>query len=128
MLLITDQEKNRLLTAWQTLGHAERHTLRLFAEFLSQQSTAQATAQQAALPQEPLPIPKPAKESAVLALKRLKKSYPMIEADFSLLEDASQLLLKKIMGREDAEVIVELEALFAQRYAVWKNNALDAGQ
>ncbi|WP_130472248.1 Crp/Fnr family transcriptional regulator [Candidatus Magnetaquicoccus inordinatus] len=118
MTILVDQERNRLLSAWQKLAKEEQRTVRLFAEFLAQQSSTALSQQE--IPQEPLSIPKPEHESAVLAMKRLKKSYPMIEADFSLLETASQLLLKRIMGTPDAEVIAELEELFAKRYLAWK--------
>ncbi|MBF0583710.1 MAG: Crp/Fnr family transcriptional regulator [Magnetococcales bacterium] len=120
MQITTHQERNRLLAAWQRLDREGQRTVRLFAEFLSQQAGEQPPEP---IPQEPVAIPRPDKESAVLALKRLKKSYPMIEADFALLEEASQLVLKKVMGATDAEVIVELETLFAKRYQQWKAEA-----
>ncbi|MBF0182951.1 MAG: Crp/Fnr family transcriptional regulator [Magnetococcales bacterium] len=120
MIVPVEQERNRLLAAWEKLGREEQRNLRLFAEFLVQQSGGAGQSKE--IPQEPLPIAKGENESAVAAMKRLKKSYPMIEADFSLLESASQLLLKRIMGTPDAEVIGELETLFASRYQEWKTN------
>lgn len=121
MFIAADQEQKRLLAAWQQLGKEERRTVRLFAEFLSQQVMHSATEKTPPPPQTPRSIPKPEKESAVLALKRLKKSYPMIEADLSLLDEASQLLMKKVMGLADSEVIIALEELFSRRYQEWKN-------
>ena len=120
MFITTDQEQKRLLAAWRQLGKDDQRTVRLFAEFLHQQTERGSTEKSVSIPQTPQRIPKPEKESAVLALKRLKKSYPMIEADFSLLEDASQLLMKKVMGTADEEVVAELETLFARRYQEWK--------
>ncbi len=119
MLMTVDRERQRLLAAWQQLTPEDQRTVRLFAEFLGQQATALEPLPP--IPQEPLPIPKPERESAVLALKRLKKTYPMIETDFSLLEKASQILLKKVLGTADAEVIAEMEELFEKRYQGWKN-------
>ncbi|MBF0096359.1 MAG: Crp/Fnr family transcriptional regulator [Magnetococcales bacterium] len=119
MTMLAEKERTRLLAAWQKLTEEDQRTVRLFAEFLLQQNGADTTTSKINL--EPVPIAKPAEESAVLAMKRLKKSYPMIEADFSLLESASQLLLKRIMGTPDAEVVAELEALFANRYQVWRD-------
>jgi hypothetical protein len=116
--MLVEKERNRLLATWQKLTKEDQRAVRLFAEFLLQQNGTDTTAPE--IPLEPVPIAKPAEESAVLAMKRLKKSYPMIEADFSLLESASQLLLKRMMGTPDAEVVAELEALFANRYQVWK--------
>lgn len=118
---ITQQERNRLLTAWHTLDQEGQRTVRLFAEFLSQQAECQTNEP---IQQEPLPIPKPERESAVFALKRLKKTYPMIEADFSLLEEASQLILKRVMGATDTEVIGEMEALFTKKYQIWREASM----
>ncbi|OSM02571.1 hypothetical protein MAIT1_02741 [Magnetofaba australis IT-1] len=92
-----------------------------FAEFLHQEQQQDArAAQHAPSAMEPLAIPAPAKETSVAALKRLKKSYPMIEADAALLDDASKLLMERMMGGDDAEVIPKLERLFAQRYTDWR--------
>lgn len=122
MFITKDQEQKRLLTAWRQLGKDAQRTVCLFAEFLGQQALLPEGEEGTPVPQTPLAIPKPDKESAVLALKRLKKSYPMIEADMSLLEEASQLLLKKVMGQPDAEVIAALETLFDARYQAWKKS------
>ena len=122
MFITRNQEQKKLLAAWKHLGETEQRTVRLFAEFLNQQAPNHNDKQSPPVAQTPLSIPKPEKESAVLALKRLKKSYPMIEADLSLLEEASQLLLKKVMGTEDREIISELEQLFDQRFLEWQQN------
>lgn len=123
MLLTTDQEQKKLLAAWRLLEKEERRTVRLFAEFLTQQT--EHNRKSTPPPDAPLTIPKPKKESAVFALKRLKQTYPMIEADLALLDEASQLLLKKIMGSTDEEVIDELEQLFKRRYQTWQLNNSD---
>ena len=123
MFITRNQEQKKLLAAWKDLGEAEQRTVRLFAEFLIQQVQNHHDKQTPSVAQTPLLIPKPEKESAVLALKRLKKSYPMIEADFSLLEEASQLLLKKVMGAEEKEIVLALEQLFDRRFQAWHNQS-----
>ncbi len=99
---------------------AEQKNVRQFAEFLLNRHLA--SGEPAAEPAtEPLNLPKPPGETAVKALKRLKKSYPMIEADMTLLEEASRLVMKRAMGASDEEVTEELEALFANRYRLWRD-------
>ncbi|MBF0624238.1 MAG: hypothetical protein HQL82_05470 [Magnetococcales bacterium] len=109
-------EKTRLLEAWQRLNATDKTALLRHAEALA----ATGGEEPAPVPQEPLDIPAPAGESAVKALKRLKRSYPMIEADARLLEDASQLLMAKMMGTPEGDVIRRLEALFAERFRTWQ--------
>lgn len=112
-----DQSRRKLLEAWGELNDAGKENLRLYAEFLLQRQRGEVTPEP--VPSEPLPIPRPETESAVAALKRLKKTYPMIDADQGLLAEASQLLMLKVMGTPDPEVIDRMETLFQQRYASW---------
>ncbi len=115
MLAKKDKERSRLLAAWQGLGEADRGTLVQFAEFLRSRQTEAPEP----VSQEPIMIPAPENESVVMALKRLKKSYPMIDADMGLLDAASRLLMEKVTGAPEAEIIAKMEALFAQRYQGW---------
>ncbi|MBF0447719.1 MAG: hypothetical protein HQL67_05915 [Magnetococcales bacterium] len=114
-MIKTDKERSRLLEVWRQLAEAERLTLTQFAEFL--------LARQGDKPQpvarEPLNLPRPDRESAVKALKRLKKNYPMIDADMGLLDDAARLLMEKVYGTPDDQVIEKMEALFSARYQDW---------
>lgn len=121
MMMTTDRERQRLLSAWRQLDAEDRRNVRLFAEFLVQRQTACDEVAHPP-PSEPLPIAKPDGETAVKALKRLKKTYPMIETDLTLLEQASQVLMQKVMGSADVEVISRLEALFSDRYKLWKSD------
>ncbi|MBF0359098.1 MAG: Crp/Fnr family transcriptional regulator [Magnetococcales bacterium] len=115
-MLKKDKERIALLDIWRNLDREQKLTLLKFAEFLeSQKSNSEEP-----VSQEPLNLPKPENESAVKALKRLKKSYPMIDADMGLLDDASHLLMEKITGTPDSEVVVKLEALFLDRYKNWQ--------
>jgi hypothetical protein len=115
-MLNKDKDRAVLLKIWRDLDKEQKLTLVKFAEFLgSQKSNAEGP-----VSQEPLNLPKPENESAVKALKRLKKSYPMIDADMGLLDDASHLLMEKITGTADSEVVIKLEALFLDRYKNWQ--------
>ncbi|MBF0368239.1 MAG: hypothetical protein HQL52_02180 [Magnetococcales bacterium] len=116
MVMGPDDTQRKLLAAWRKMGPEDRHALLKFAEFLASHSTASPSPP----PTEPLDIPKPEGESAVKALKRLKKSYPMIENDLRLLEEASTILMRKVTGSSDQEVVADLEHFFAKRYQQWQ--------
>ena len=61
-------------------------------------------------------IPRPEKESVVGAMKRLRKTYPMIDPD-RLLDEASGLMSAHLLGgRPAADVIDDLEALFERHF------------
>ncbi|MBF0176585.1 MAG: hypothetical protein HQL63_07025 [Magnetococcales bacterium] len=112
-------EGQRLLSLWRGLAPPDRETLLQFAEFLTEKSRRNAVPE-VVVPEYPLNIPAPPGESAVKALKRLKKSYPMIDADISLLEKASQILMQKVLGAPDKEVIEQMERLFQEHYRQWQ--------
>ncbi|MBF0146626.1 MAG: hypothetical protein HQL84_05350 [Magnetococcales bacterium] len=100
---------------WHQLNDANRDTLLKFAQFLLEQGKET----QVAPPSQPLNIPPPPNENVVQALKRLKKNYPMIDADIPLLDAASQLILQKVLGGSDADLILKMERLFLDSYHAW---------
>ncbi|MHB8534965.1 MAG: Crp/Fnr family transcriptional regulator [Sulfuricaulis sp.] len=73
----------------------------------------------------PLDIPRPAEESVVKAVKRLRATYPMLDAR-KLLNDTSALMTQHVMqGRDKNEVIEELEVLFRTNYEKLVGNDKD---
>lgn len=65
---------------------------------------------------KPLEIPRPAEETVVKAVKRLRSTYPMLDPR-RLLNQTSELMTQHIVqGREAVEVIEELEILFRTHY------------
>lgn len=67
-------------------------------------------------PLEPEPIERPEDESVVEAIKRLKKTYHMLDTD-SLLTQVSTLMGQHLLhGREAGLVIDDLEVLFKAGY------------
>jgi hypothetical protein len=115
-MIVKDKERGQLLEVWSQLGKGERQTLLQFGQFLqSQQAQSQEPVSQL-----PLNLTKPDNESAVKALKRLKRSYPMIDADMGLLDEASRLLMERVTGTPDPEVIEKMEVLFADRFQIWQ--------
>ncbi len=103
--------EKRLAQIYAELPEAERKTLLDFAEFLASRSE----------PVEPeslelKPIPRPADESVVAALKRLRETYHMLDHS-KMLNEASALMAQHLMqGRPAVEVIDELEEIFQRDF------------
>jgi hypothetical protein len=114
-------EERRFARLYRSLSVADRATLRAFAEFLAQRvpgDTGMAP-ERAARP-EPEVIERPAQETVVAALKRLRRVYVMLDRGV-LLHEASILMSAHVLqGRPAVEVIDELEALFARHYAAYR--------
>lgn len=115
-----DREKKELLDLWSRLAADQQQMLLRFARFLVQEPSEGGCAGPIEPPDRPLDLPRPARESAVAGLKRLKKNYPMIEADEKVLSEASRILMGKVMGVPDATVIDQLEGYFADCYQQWQ--------
>lgn len=65
---------------------------------------------------EPLDIPRPADETVVGAIKRLKRTYPMIDS-MAVFSAASSLMTDHMVsGRDKVEVIDEMQLLFHEAY------------
>ncbi|WP_354671179.1 Crp/Fnr family transcriptional regulator [Thiohalobacter sp. IOR34] len=114
---------DRLLDIFQSLGAADQATLLSFAEFLHSRSGAGAATVPAPVAspepppvEEPRDIPRPAEESVIKAVKRLAATYPMLDKSKMLNETSGLVTQHVIMGRDAAEVIDELEAVFARCY------------
>ena len=102
--------EKRLVELFAQLPEAERKSLLDFAEFLASRCEP---VEQVSL--EPLVIPRPAEESVVAAMKRLRETYPMLDHS-KLLHEASGLMAQHLMqGRAAPDVIDDLERMF-QRY------------
>ena len=116
--------KERELLRWFRQLDAERQDgLLSYAEFLSeklQQARHNPDQHQTPLP-EPLQIAAKESESVVGAIKRLSKSYYMLEST-DLLNRASTLMSQHVMqGRPAVEIIGELEEMFSQNYKAYRD-------
>ncbi len=65
---------------------------------------------------EPLPIPRPAQETVVRAIRRLAVSYRMLDRRVLFSETTSLVTQHLMQGRDAVEVIDELEQLFRRHY------------
>jgi len=108
----------QLTELFQKLGASDQATLLSFADFLVSRSpmrTAAVIKEPEVIP-EPQLIERPSQESVVGALKRLAKSYPMLDKK-KLLTATSDLVATTIMqGADPVGVIDELEDIFATHY------------
>jgi hypothetical protein len=107
-----NRAEKRLIEILERLPPGQAEQLLDYGEFLlARHGTAAPAA-----PEAPLAIPRPREESVVLAIKRLRASYPMLDAG-ELLHEASALMSEHVLrGRAAIEVIDELEALFERHY------------
>ena len=106
-------EDKRLLALFRRLSDAHKLTLIEFAAFLAEKET---TDNADAPPLEPLPIPRPEQENVVMAIKRLRATYPMLDSADLFNEASAQMTRHLMHGIPATEVIDELEQIFLQRY------------
>lgn len=112
--------QKQLLENFLRLDQQGQQMLLEFSEFLQGKYSAGVSLPDVpvAVPQapEPEPIPRPEQESVVAAMKRLSKSYHMIDKS-KILNQASSLMTEHMMkGRSAVEVIDELEIVFRTHY------------
>lgn len=99
-------QERRLLELFSRLDERGRESLLDFAGFLAARLPAPA----------PAPVERPAQESVVQAIRRLNRGYPSLKRH-RLMPRVEQLLASHMVeGRPAAEVIGELEALFAAEH------------
>jgi hypothetical protein len=104
-----------LLELFEQLTSEQQEKLIAFAEFLT------ANPEGAAVAREPLAIPRPATETVTMAIRRLVRSYPMLERR-QLMGETSQLLAQHVLqGRPSADVIDDLETLFSRSFEQQKS-------
>jgi hypothetical protein len=121
----TSADERRLLRLFRSLDPEAGRTLLAFAEFLGERG-ADAGGRRAQLPAsvaEPTPEDRPAQETVIAAIKRLRRSYPMLDSGTMLHETSALMTAHVLQGRAAESVIDELEALFAARYAALKEGA-----
>jgi hypothetical protein len=114
---IRSEAERRLGKLFRSLDSPSRDTLLAFAEFLAARRQRPVPAPP---PSEPLHEPRPGKESVVAAIKRLRRTYPMLDEGTMLSETSALMAAHVLQGREAETVIDELERLFASRFDAHK--------
>jgi hypothetical protein len=110
------ETEERLREILGRLSDEQAQQLLEYAEFLLAKHGDENT------PSEPLAIARPEVESVVVAIKRLRATYPMLDPA-KLLNETHDLMTQHVMqGRKAVEVIDELEVLFRRHYEQRLNN------
>ena len=108
----SDDSEARLLAIFRALHADDRHALQAYAEFLAVRGGMRPTAAEATVSAEPAPEG----ETVVMAIKRLTRTYPMIERR-KLIGRTSELMAEHaLQGRAAVEVIAELEVVFEEYF------------
>lgn len=110
-------DEKKLRESFAKLNDRDKETLLRFADFLAASSGPHYPMGE--FP-EPEAIERPEQESVVKAIKRLATTYPMINRDKLLHQTSDLMTAHLINGRAAAEVIDDLEQLFAGHYAQLK--------
>ena len=109
---MSDDIEQALLKAFHQMTPTARRTLVDFADYLSRRHPVAVPP----VSEQPLKVPRPAEESVIAAIRRLAKTYPMLNSD-NVFSAATTLMTRHIMGQQAAvEVIDELESMFKARY------------
>jgi hypothetical protein len=121
---MTPEQKDALITLLDKLPAADLDAVSSFAEFLSSRSGQLPLVARREPPAPPAPveipdpdnIPRPNEERVVAAVKRLSKTYFMLDKK-QMLSATSELVTQHVLqGRDAVEVIDELESLFREQY------------
>ena len=110
------RDEKQLLDLFERLAPERQDGLIAFAEFLGGSAPhAAGTAS------EPVAIPRPDGEMVTMAIRRLVRTYPMLDRK-RLMAEASQFMAQHALeGRAAAEVIDELELVFSRHYEQYKS-------
>ena len=108
--------EKQLLDFFEQLAPEQQDGLIAFAEFLGGSvPNAVGTAS------EPVAIPRPDGERVTMAIRRLVRTYPMLDRRRLMLEASQFMAQHALEGRPAHEVIDELEAVFARHYRKMRN-------
>jgi hypothetical protein len=106
-------DEKQLLRLFRALPKISQKSLLDYADFLGSRGISPVVEP---LSQTPLAIPRPDQESVIKAVKRLMKTYPMLDRD-TLLHETTTLVTRHVVHKDPAPgVIDELELVFKRHY------------
>lgn len=104
--------EDSLLDLYRILPADQQQALLDYAEFLAERYGKAAEP----VSLQPVDIPRPENESVMKAIKRLSKTYPMLDTK-ELFEKTSSYMTRSLMqGEDDLLIIEEMELYFEERY------------
>ncbi|HGG58665.1 MAG TPA: Crp/Fnr family transcriptional regulator [Gammaproteobacteria bacterium] len=110
------KQSAELVKLFEQLDAPSRRSLLDYAQWLAERGGRRTDEAEPDAPTRPLDIPRPESESVIKAIKRLSATYPMIDRG-KLFNQTSTLMTQHVMqGREAADIIDELEALFRAEF------------
>jgi hypothetical protein len=105
------RDEKQLLELFERLAPEQQDRLIAFAEFLGGSEPEAGGAAS-----EPVAIPRPDGETVPMAIRRLVRTFPMLDRK-RLMAEASQFMAQHALeDRAAREVIDDLEAVFARHY------------
>jgi len=114
-----NKSQRQLIKLFAQLDAENQQHLLAFAEFLASKPQPAASVDFDE-PPEPAHEQRPDNESVIAAIKRLSRSYSMLNKD-DMLHETSDLMTSHVLkGRPAGEVIDELEVLFLRHYEKYK--------
>ena len=103
--------EKQILDVFARLAPEQQDRLIAFAEFLGGGETDAA-----GMASEPVAIPRPDGEMVTMAIRRLVRTYPMLDRRQLMAESSQFMAQHALNGSPAVEVIDELEAVFARHY------------
>jgi len=121
------QQQERLLSVLEKLSPSDQSAVASFAEFLLSRCGRADRVVEAVPPAgaeipDPEPIPRPREEKVVAAVKRLSRTYFMLDKKMMLGVTSDLVTQHLLHGREAIEVIDELEQAFEAHYLQLKQD------
>jgi hypothetical protein len=111
-----ERDEKQLLDLFERLAPEQQDGLIAFAEFLGGKPPRGAD-----FAREPVAIPRPDGERVTMAIRRLARTYPMLDRKRLMAEAAQFMAQHALEGRAAREVIDDLEAVFARHYKAMRN-------
>lgn len=109
--MVNKSASEQLLALFETMDVQGQQALLDYAGFLKERHPLKEV-----ISTQSLDIERPAEESVIASIKRLRETYPMLDTA-ALLHETSNFMMQHVMqGREAKEVIDELEVYFRGQY------------
>jgi hypothetical protein len=109
------RDEERLLDLFERLAPEQQDGLIAFAEFLAGRPPDGTD-----LAREPVAVPRPDGETVTMAIRRLVRTYPMLDRRRLMVEASRFMAQHALEGRAAAEVIDDLERVFSRHYERYK--------